>query len=125
MVRIRTTIQRIRHGRMAALGPPPVVLAKGVTRRLCAVSGHKIPEEPRRSAIGVARCPAFNAREHHLRAFVADHDTGGIGVAGDHGRHDRVVGNAQGLPCAGDAPDTVPARKPRRKQLVDFADRWS
>ena len=36
-------------------------------------------------------------REHQVRAFLADHDAGGIGVARDHGRHDRGVGDEQGL----------------------------
>src|SRR3546814_14223137 len=32
-----------------------------------------------------------------LGRLLADHDRGGVGVARDHGRHDRGVGDAQAL----------------------------
>jgi len=38
--------------------------------------------------------PRSPRRQHQLRAFLADHDAGGVGVAGHHGRHDRGVGDA-------------------------------
>ena len=45
--------------------------------------------------IGRAAAMRRRCREHQVRAFLADHDAGGIGVARDHGRHDRGVGDPQ------------------------------
>ena len=36
-------------------------------------------------------------RQDHLRGFLADHDGGGVGVAGGEGGHDRGVGDPQAL----------------------------
>ena len=43
----------------------------------------------------VARARLTARREDEVGALLADHDAGGVGVARDHGRHDRGVGDAQ------------------------------
>jgi hypothetical protein len=65
-------------------------------------SGTKFGPLPAARSLARRRCPGWSRlarREHQVRRFLADHNTGGIRLARDRGRHDRGVRDAEPGPA--------------------------